>query len=151
MTSLRLGLGKLTWRAYPYSTCVRVCVGDMADVADLPVKLGQEYRVKLGKSFTFPKENAYHTIKCEFSHSQKIVTCTYNNIMTSSVQMMSYIYIQLRSCHSLVINCHYCGTRTDSRKYTCSCCSEHEGSIHLPPPLELHDVNTAFILRRSDK
>ena len=32
---------------------------------ELPVVLGQEYRVKLGKSFTFPKENAFHTIKCE--------------------------------------------------------------------------------------
>ena len=33
---------------------------------DLPgVVLNQEYRVKLGKSFTFPKENAFHTIKCE--------------------------------------------------------------------------------------
>ena len=34
---------------------------------DLPgVVLNQEYRVKLGKSFTFPKENAFHTIKCKF-------------------------------------------------------------------------------------
>ena len=32
---------------------------------ELPVVQGQEYRVKLGKSFTFPKENAFHTIKCE--------------------------------------------------------------------------------------
>ena len=36
-----------------------------APAADLPVVLGQEYRVKLGKSFTFPKANAFHTIKCE--------------------------------------------------------------------------------------
>ena len=33
--------------------------------AQLPVVLNQEYRVKLGKSFTFPKENAFHTIKCK--------------------------------------------------------------------------------------
>ena len=30
----------------------------------LPVILNQEYRVKLGRSFTFPKENSFHTIKC---------------------------------------------------------------------------------------
>ena len=35
---------------------------------DLPgVVMNQEYRVKLGKSFTFPKENAFHTIKCTFA------------------------------------------------------------------------------------
>ena len=35
---------------------------------DLPgVVMNQEYRVKLGKSFTFPKENAFHTIKCMFA------------------------------------------------------------------------------------
>ncbi|CAI7993730.1 ELL-associated factor 1 [Geodia barretti] len=34
---------------------------------DIPgVALNQEYRVKLGKSFTFPKENAFHTIKYDF-------------------------------------------------------------------------------------
>ena len=33
---------------------------------ELPgVVMNQEYRVKLGKSFTFPKENAFHTIKCK--------------------------------------------------------------------------------------
>lgn len=31
----------------------------------LPVNFNQEYRVKLGRTFTFPKENAFHTIKCE--------------------------------------------------------------------------------------
>ena len=35
----------------------------------LPVVLNQEYRVKLGKSFTFPKENSFHTIKCEIKSS----------------------------------------------------------------------------------
>ena len=34
--------------------------------ADIPgVVMNQEYRVKLGKSFMFPKENAFHTIKCK--------------------------------------------------------------------------------------
>lgn len=39
----------------------------MAEAAggELPVVAGQEYRVKLGKSFTFPRENAFHTIKCK--------------------------------------------------------------------------------------
>ena len=36
-----------------------------APAVELPVVQGQEYRVKLGKSFTFPKENAFHTIKCK--------------------------------------------------------------------------------------
>ncbi len=40
-------------------------MAEVASTEQLPVKLGQEYRVKLGKSFTFPRENAYHTIKCE--------------------------------------------------------------------------------------
>ena len=43
----------------------------MADVPQtLPVEFGQEYRVKLGKSFTFPRENAFHTIKCERVYNQ---------------------------------------------------------------------------------
>ena len=43
--------------------CSTVCA--MAE-PELPgVVLNQEYRVKLGKSFTFPKENAFHTIKCK--------------------------------------------------------------------------------------
>ena len=33
----------------------------------LSVRLGQEYRVKLGRSFTFPEQNSFHTIKCEDS------------------------------------------------------------------------------------
>lgn len=34
--------------------------------AEIPgVVMNQEYRVKLGKSFMFPKENAFHTIKCK--------------------------------------------------------------------------------------
>ena len=36
------------------------------DSAQLPVLMNQEYRVKLGRSFLFPKDNAFHTIKCEF-------------------------------------------------------------------------------------
>ena len=40
-------------------------MADVSSTDQLPIKVGQEYRVKLGKSFTFPKENAYHTIKCE--------------------------------------------------------------------------------------
>lgn len=32
----------------------------------LPVNLALEYRVKLGKSFTFPEKNAFHTLKCEY-------------------------------------------------------------------------------------
>jgi ELL-associated factor len=32
----------------------------------IPVVLDQEYRVKLGRTFTFPKENAFHTIKYDF-------------------------------------------------------------------------------------
>ena len=39
--------------------------GTMAEPDLQGVVLNQEYRVKLGKSFTFPKENAFHTIKCE--------------------------------------------------------------------------------------
>lgn len=40
-------------------------MAELVSTDQLPVKLGQEYRVKLGKSFTFPDENAFHTIKCE--------------------------------------------------------------------------------------
>lgn len=32
----------------------------------LPINLATEYRVKLGKSFTFPEKNAFHTLKCEY-------------------------------------------------------------------------------------
>lgn len=35
----------------------------MADQPD--VNFGQEYRVKLGRSFTFPERNSFHTIKCK--------------------------------------------------------------------------------------
>ncbi len=31
----------------------------------LPINMAQEYRVKLGKSFTFPEENSFHTLKCK--------------------------------------------------------------------------------------
>ena len=41
---------------------------DMAETELPGVTLNQEYRVKLGKSFTFPKENAFHTIKCKCTH-----------------------------------------------------------------------------------
>jgi len=37
------------------------------DSESLPVTLGQQYRVKLGKSFTFPERNAFHSLKCKFS------------------------------------------------------------------------------------
>ena len=41
---------------------------------DIPgVALNQEYRVKLGKSFTFPKENAFHTIKCKTKYKHATV------------------------------------------------------------------------------
>ncbi len=39
-------------------------MADGASTESLPVNLGQEYRVKLGKSFTFPEKNAFHTLKC---------------------------------------------------------------------------------------
>ncbi len=59
----------------------------------LPVKLGQEYRVKLGKSFTFPRENAYHTIKCEseFSdlHCRSTIKC-YNIAMHTYIEVISF-------------------------------------------------------------
>ena len=43
-----------------------VVSSDGSSVAEqLPVRLGQEYRVKLGRSFTFPEQNSFHTIKCE--------------------------------------------------------------------------------------
>ena len=41
----------------------------------LPINLGLEYRVKLGKSFTFPKKNAFHTLKCEYSLLCPECTC----------------------------------------------------------------------------
>ncbi len=44
--------------------CLLSCsMAEVASTEQLPVKLGQEYQVKLGKSFTFPRENAYHTIR----------------------------------------------------------------------------------------
>ena len=56
-----VGVAKVSW----YHK-VGVAKGVMAEPStELPVVQGQEYRVKLGKSFTFPKENAFHTIKCE--------------------------------------------------------------------------------------
>ena len=42
----------------------RRAMADVPAVAGLQVKVGQEYRVKLGKSFTFPRDNAFHTVKC---------------------------------------------------------------------------------------
>ena len=43
------------------------------DSEGLPVTLGQEYRVKLGKSFTFPEKNAFHSLKCKFPHGVDVV------------------------------------------------------------------------------
>ena len=43
---------------------VALSVSCLMAAGQLPVKLNQEYRVKLGRSFTFPKENSFHTIKC---------------------------------------------------------------------------------------
>ena len=48
-----------------YSEKQRLLKNDMAETELPGVTLNQEYRVKLGKSFTFPKENAFHTIKCK--------------------------------------------------------------------------------------
>ncbi len=52
-------------------------MAEVASTEQLPVKLGQEYRVKLGKSFTFPRENAYHTIKCESQFPKSISSILY--------------------------------------------------------------------------
>ncbi len=60
-----LGLVPRPYKPGSESTCKKTI---MAEIADPPVIVGQEYRVKLGKSFTFPKDNAFHTIKCKFSH-----------------------------------------------------------------------------------
>lgn len=44
---------------------------------DIPgVAMNQEYRVKLGKSFTFPKENAFHTIKCKTRRNRCVLYLT---------------------------------------------------------------------------
>ena len=47
-----------------------------SSVADqLSVRLGQEYRVKLGRSFTFPEQNSFHTIKCKSTEVEFCGTC----------------------------------------------------------------------------
>ena len=51
----------------------------MAEGFRIPVELNQEYRVKLGKSFTFPKENAFHSIKCKHV---KVTIDFHNPLMT---------------------------------------------------------------------
>ncbi len=49
-------------------------MAEVASTEQLPVKLGQEYRGN-----TFPRENAYHTLKCEsdFYHTKIIAMLDY--------------------------------------------------------------------------
>ena len=55
-----------------------------SSVADqLSVRLGQEYRVKLGRSFTFPEQNSFHTIKCKTTVDQNITVPVRINVSTS--------------------------------------------------------------------
>ena len=56
----------------------------------LPVTQGLEYRVKLGKSFTFPERNAFHSLKCKLSNSvifpSKLYCVLYSSLNNAQFQ-----------------------------------------------------------------